>query len=54
MAHDKSADSEFEKFWNSVLEPKFTKYRHILCELSFWEIMVKKLKHQPQSRFYTA
>jgi ubiquinone/menaquinone biosynthesis C-methylase UbiE len=25
-----SADSEFVRFWNSVLEPKFTKYRHIL------------------------
>ena len=30
MASDKSADTEFVKFWNSVLEPKFTKYRHIL------------------------
>lgn len=23
-------DTDFVKFWNSVLEPKFTKYRHIL------------------------
>jgi len=23
-------DSDFVKFWNTVLEPKFTKYRHIL------------------------
>jgi hypothetical protein len=23
-------DTEFVKFWNRVLEPKFTKYRHIL------------------------
>ena len=30
MANDISADTEFVKFWNSVLEPKFTKYRHIL------------------------
>jgi ubiquinone/menaquinone biosynthesis C-methylase UbiE len=30
MASDKSVDTEFVKFWNSVLEPKFTKYRHIL------------------------
>jgi ubiquinone/menaquinone biosynthesis C-methylase UbiE len=27
---DRSADTEFVKFWNSVLEPKFTKYRHVL------------------------
>ena len=30
MALDKAEDSDFVKFWNSVLEPKFTKYRHIL------------------------
>ena len=24
------ADTEFVQFWNTVLEPKFTKYRHIL------------------------
>lgn len=24
------ADTDFVKFWNTVLEPKFTKYRHIL------------------------
>lgn len=30
MALDKAGDSDFVKFWNSVLEPKFTKYRHIL------------------------
>ncbi|MDF0603509.1 class I SAM-dependent methyltransferase [Psychromarinibacter sp. C21-152] len=30
MALDRSEDTEFVKFWNSVLEPKFTKYRHIL------------------------
>ena len=30
MEFDKSADTEFVKFWNTVLEPKFTKYRHIL------------------------
>lgn len=30
MALDKSEDTEFVKFWNNVLEPKFTKYRHIL------------------------
>ncbi len=23
-------DTEFVKFWNTVLEPKFTRYRHIL------------------------
>lgn len=23
-------DTEFVRFWNDVLEPKFTKYRHIL------------------------
>lgn len=30
MALDKSEDTEFVQFWNAVLEPKFTKYRHIL------------------------
>jgi ubiquinone/menaquinone biosynthesis C-methylase UbiE len=30
MALNKSEDTEFVKFWNTVLEPKFTKYRHIL------------------------
>ena len=30
MDLEKSTDTEFVKFWNSVLEPKFTKYRHIL------------------------
>ncbi len=30
MALDKSDDTEFVRFWNEVLEPKFTKYRHIL------------------------
>ena len=30
MAMDNQADTDFVKFWNSVLEPKFTKYRHIL------------------------
>jgi ubiquinone/menaquinone biosynthesis C-methylase UbiE len=30
MGADMSADTEFVNFWNSVLEPKFTKYRHIL------------------------
>jgi len=30
MALDNSEDTEFVKFWNNVLEPKFTKYRHIL------------------------
>ena len=23
-------DSDFVRFWNTILEPKFTKYRHIL------------------------
>jgi ubiquinone/menaquinone biosynthesis C-methylase UbiE len=27
---DNEDDTDFVKFWNSVLEPKFTKYRHIL------------------------
>jgi len=27
---DGSEDTEFVQFWNEVLEPKFTKYRHIL------------------------
>lgn len=30
MAADNQQDTDFVKFWNSVLEPKFTKYRHIL------------------------
>jgi ubiquinone/menaquinone biosynthesis C-methylase UbiE len=30
MGIDQSGDTDFVKFWNSVLEPKFTKYRHIL------------------------
>ena len=30
MALDKSEDTQFVRFWNEVLEPKFTKYRHIL------------------------
>ena len=30
MALDRQEDTDFVKFWNSVLEPKFTKYRHIL------------------------
>jgi ubiquinone/menaquinone biosynthesis C-methylase UbiE len=30
MALDKSNDTEFVQFWNTILEPKFTKYRHIL------------------------
>ncbi len=30
MALDNENDTDFVKFWNSVLEPKFTKYRHIL------------------------
>ncbi len=30
MDLDQTADTDFVKFWNSVLEPKFTKYRHIL------------------------
>lgn len=30
MALDVREDTEFVKFWNKVLEPKFTKYRHIL------------------------
>lgn len=30
MATDESDDTDFVKFWNAVLEPKFTKYRHIL------------------------
>ncbi len=30
MALDKETDTEFVQFWNTVLEPKFTKYRHIL------------------------
>jgi ubiquinone/menaquinone biosynthesis C-methylase UbiE len=30
MALNETQDTDFVKFWNSVLEPKFTKYRHIL------------------------
>ena len=30
MVLDNEDDTDFVKFWNSVLEPKFTKYRHIL------------------------
>lgn len=30
MALDTRDDTDFVKFWNAVLEPKFTKYRHIL------------------------
>jgi ubiquinone/menaquinone biosynthesis C-methylase UbiE len=30
MALAELDDTEFVKFWNAVLEPKFTKYRHIL------------------------
>ena len=30
MALDRSTDTEFVKFWNTVLAPKFTRYRHIL------------------------
>ncbi len=30
MALDKSEDTQFVRFWNEVLEPKFTRYRHIL------------------------
>ena len=30
MALDQNDDTDFVKFWNAVLEPKFTKYRHIL------------------------
>lgn len=30
MALDRSEDTDFVRFWNDVLEPKFTKYRHIL------------------------
>ena len=30
MPSDTPADTDFVKFWNTVLEPKFTKYRHIL------------------------
>ena len=30
MALDNNDDTDFVKFWNTVLEPKFTKYRHIL------------------------
>ncbi|MDU8946371.1 class I SAM-dependent methyltransferase [Ovoidimarina sediminis] len=30
MALDKPEDTQFVRFWNEVLEPKFTKYRHIL------------------------
>lgn len=30
MALGNDDDTDFVKFWNSVLELKFTKYRHIL------------------------
>lgn len=30
MALDDNDDTDFVKFWNTVLEPKFTRYRHIL------------------------
>jgi ubiquinone/menaquinone biosynthesis C-methylase UbiE len=30
MQSDTPADTDFVKFWNTVLEPKFTRYRHIL------------------------
>lgn len=30
MQSDTSADTDFVKFWNTVLAPKFTRYRHIL------------------------
>ena len=30
MDLDQTADTDFVKFWITVLEPKFTKYRHIL------------------------
>jgi ubiquinone/menaquinone biosynthesis C-methylase UbiE len=30
MVADIADDTDFVQFWNSVLEPKFTKYRHIL------------------------
>lgn len=30
MALDTQDDTDFVKFWNAVLAPKFTKYRHIL------------------------
>ena len=30
METDFEEDSNFVKFWNSVLEPKFSKFRHIL------------------------
>ena len=30
MALDNDDDTDFVKFWNTVLEPKFTQYRHIL------------------------
>lgn len=30
MALDDAEDTEFVKFWNSTLEPKFTRFRHIL------------------------
>ncbi len=30
MQLDENEDSEFVKFWNTVLEPKFTRFRHIL------------------------
>ena len=30
MLTDTFADTDFVKFWNTVLEPKFTRFRHIL------------------------
>ncbi len=30
MGSEATTDTDFVQFWNSVLEPKFTKYRHIL------------------------
>lgn len=30
MQSDTLADTDFVKFWNAVLEPKFTRFRHIL------------------------
>jgi hypothetical protein len=30
MGSEATTDTDFVHFWNSVLEPKFTKYRHIL------------------------
>ena len=30
MELDRSEDTDFVRFWNTVLEPKFTRYRHVL------------------------